>query len=653
MQAAFFVSSRGINEKQVGILFLAFGLAQFVCTAPAGYLLDYSDKKIQWVMSAAVVCSILTVASAASALPNSDNLTTMIVLKILQGAVTSVIPPAFNGITLGIVGSPGFTHQVSRNRMMNHVGTASVVAIGSLVAYFLYPTIGALFLVSPLAALGVVYNLRRIIPTHVDRDAARSLILESRTMTEYELAEEVALSKQRAKCLQKLSTQPSREPSSALCMSGNSRSLLRIQDNPTSLLADMAASTLLPASLDERIAEDSALAGNQFGAGVLEKDYHPPRFLNDLEPPSTKADMYPLRPFTSDAEHERSNAPLPPPTSSPIPHNRDYHASSSSASSCRRDQRSSTSASRSSCSSLPSFAFGWKSNHTKQPSSDQPTISKGTGSLRARTPLSVLVNPTLLVFCCIIFFFNVANASVLPLVMQSLALQDAQASILLSGLCIVIAQVFMSSFAMLCGVYTPYWGRKSIMLVGLASLTVRCFLLTFLVPAETRTTTPRASLVLKALILSTQFLDSVGAGILGTAQIFVTSDLSGGTGRFSLIMGVTTGAMCLGATVSSYVGQVIAYEYGYSVAFTSLGMVSLLPFVLYVFLMPETLPEYARPPPRNKRRRRLRELLRRLNVHRRNVLQSKSNPFRQRELIESQANEALHRVTAPESLGIL
>ena len=48
MQAAFLVSAKDFSEKQVGLLFLVFGMSQFLCMAPAGYFLDYSNRKISW-----------------------------------------------------------------------------------------------------------------------------------------------------------------------------------------------------------------------------------------------------------------------------------------------------------------------------------------------------------------------------------------------------------------------------------------------------------------------------------------------------------------------------------------------------------------------------------------------------------------------------
>lgn len=727
MEAAFLISTKSFTEKQVGTLFLVFGLSQFVCMAPAGYFLDYSNSKIHYVIMAAVLCSALTVLTACTAKEEGANMAGMIVLKILQGGVTAIIPPGFNGVTLGIVGSTGFTHQVSRNRMMNHIGTALVVAISSLVAYFLYPKIGALFLVSPVAALGVFYNLRRIVPTHVDRDAARGLILTSRTMTEYELADDVAIAKQQAVSNlhqdndDRLSMASSGISSSLLTNSlmtlpENSTITARVRNEHNNQQPSSSPYYQYPSSVGPTPppSETAAPRRGSLNNSNQHTSYKPPDLLTDngLSPPSSGVDDD-IHNIKNNRSSSTPYPPLPPPSMPPAakPYRIQSAASSletfsgigvndvpttadprlpqplpqppTTSSSCDgndADYESSveanpSQASRTSYSSIPSFNFGFPgmptNNNATLPkdgeadsSSNPPSTTKPSqappATLRARTPLAVLLNPPLIVFCCIIFFFYLANSAVLPLVMQSLALRDPQAGILLSGLCILIAQACMACFAKLCGDYSPIWGRKNLMLVGLASLTLRCFLLTFLVSSEYTITTTRGSHALKALILSTQFLDSVGAGIIGTLQILVTSDLSGGTGRFSLLLGVTTASMCLGGTISSYLGQVIAYECGYPVAFTSLGIMSLIPFFVYIFFMPETLPDYARPQPK-KRQRRLRELLKRLNEQRRKILQSKNNPFRRRKKedtnnkkSEAAAEEALenhHRRKAEESSG--
>jgi MFS family permease len=528
MQAAFLISAKSYTEKQVGLLFFVFGMSQFLCMAPSGYFLDYSNNKINWVIWAGCATATLTVITALSAAPFGDNMGLMIILKMLQGGITSILPPGFNGITLGIVGSTGFTHQVSRNRMMNHIGTALVVAIGSLIAYWRFPHIGHLFVVSPLAAIGMFYNLRRIKPNQVDKDAARALIVVSPTMTEYEQMDD--------------------EKDAILLASGSKHTdadcngvsdVTSCRDSPTKYT---------PPDISNK-GEAMTFSSSPMGSAKSVGGQHPENSDDIQKNPSIES--YPK-----------------------------------------------------STGSFSSFKFGW----SKPEKSDDR-------HRRAQSPLTAVMDPSLITFSLVVFSFHTANSSVLPLVMQSISLEDPQAGILLSGLCILIAQTFMSFFAKLCGDYSPIWGRKSLMLTGLFSLTLRCFLLTFLSSVQDKIEEEERSSVIKALILSTQLLDSVGAGIFGTLHILVTSDISGGTGRFSLMLGITTAAMCLGGTVSGYVGQALAQDYGYPAAFSALGIMSLVPLFTYAVFMPETLPDYARPKPK-QRRKRLLALLQRFNASR-------------------------------------
>lgn len=529
MQAAFLISAKSYTEKQVGLLFFVFGMSQFLCMAPSGYFLDYSNNKINWVIWAGCATATLTVITALFAAPFGENMGLMIILKMLQGGITSILPPGFNGITLGIVGSTGFTHQVSRNRMMNHIGTALVVAIGSLIAYWRFPHIGHLFVVSPLAAVGMFYNLRRIKPNQVDKDAARALIVVSPTMTEYEHMDD--------------------EKDAIWLASGSKHT-----DADCDGIRDMTSYR-----------------------GSSPTEYAPPEIPNmnqDMTP--TSSPTVPAKSISDQRQEDFNDVKKDPPNDS-YPH---------------------------STGSFSSFRFGW----SKPGKTDDR-------HRRAQSPLTAVMDPSLITFSLVVFSFHTANSSVLPLVMQCISLEDPQAGILLSGLCILIAQTFMSFFAKLCGDYSPVWGRKSLMLTGLFSLTLRCFLLTFLSSVQDKAGDKDGSSAVKALILSTQLLDSVGAGIFGTLHILVTSDISGGTGRFSLMLGITTAAMCLGGTVSGYVGQALAQDYGYPAAFSALGIMSLVPLFTYAVFMPETLPDYARPKPQ-QRRKRLLALLQRFNASR-------------------------------------
>jgi MFS family permease len=239
----------------------------------------------------------------------------------------------------------------------------------------------------------------------------------------------------------------------------------------------------------------------------------------------------------------------------------------------------------------PNFNLGiGLNNNVNDGGNDGSTPSAGISDSdsKANSPRQILSDPTLLIFICICFTFHLSNGTVLPLVMQTLAIANGRAGILMSGFCIIVAQIFMVASAHICGKYSGMYGRKRLFLLGILSVPVRCALLALLLHIRG---VNGESAVLDIIILSTQILDGVGAGIFGTMYVLVTSDISGGTGRFSLTLGLTTAAMSIGGTVSGYLGQALAEDIGYRQAFVILGCMSLIPAVLYLFFMPETLSE--------------------------------------------------------------
>lgn len=229
--------------------------------------------------------------------------------------------------------------------------------------------------------------------------------------------------------------------------------------------------------------------------------------------------------------------------------------------------------------SKPSFNFGWNSV--------SPSANPNSAVPHADAPWKVLRDPILLTFIVIVFLFHTANGTVLPLVMQTLAIDSGRTGILMSGLCIIVAQIFMVMTAKICGDYSGKHGRKGLFLIGLFTVPVRCLILTLLLQIRGD---EAASPWLQFVILSTQILDGIGAGSFGTMYILVTSDISGGTGRFAMTLGLTTAAMSIGGTVSGYLGEALAQDLGYEKAFFILMFMALVPAMVYLLFMPETLP---------------------------------------------------------------
>src|SRR5215469_11998326 len=101
------------------------------------------------------------------------------------------------------------------------------------------------------------------------------------------------------------------------------------------------------------------------------------------------------------------------------------------------------------------------------PARDQPS---GLAVLLTRRPL--------LVFAVCAVLFHLANAAMLPLVGQKLALQDKNLGTSLMSACIVAAQIVMVPMAMLVGRKADPWGRKPLFLTGFLILPVRGVLYT-------------------------------------------------------------------------------------------------------------------------------------------------------------------------------
>lgn len=186
----------------------------------------------------------------------------------------------------------------------------------------------------------------------------------------------------------------------------------------------------------------------------------------------------------------------------------------------------------------------------------------------------------LLIFAAAMAAFHLANAAMLPLVGQVLALQNKDVGTALMASCVVAAQVVMVPMAYVAGAKADSWGRKPIFLVGFAFLTARGFLYTL-------SDSPY-------WLVGVQILDGVGAGIFGALFPLVVQDLTHGTGRFNVSLGALTTVWGLGAALSNILAGWIVVVAGYRAAFIVLGLIAAAGLLLYATAMPETGPKAAR-----------------------------------------------------------
>ena len=194
-------------------------------------------------------------------------------------------------------------------------------------------------------------------------------------------------------------------------------------------------------------------------------------------------------------------------------------------------------------------------------------------------PLSVadlLANRPLVVFAGCIALFHLANAAMLPLVGQRLALAHAGYESAMLSACIVGAQMVMLPVALLCGVHADRVGRKPFLMAGFVVLALRGLLYTV-------NDAP-------AWLLGVQLLDGIGAGVLGVLVPLQVADLTEGSGRYNVSLAAVAMLGGIGAALSNGLAGIIVARASYDWAFTSLSLVALAGLVLLWARLPETAP---------------------------------------------------------------
>ena len=201
--------------------------------------------------------------------------------------------------------------------------------------------------------------------------------------------------------------------------------------------------------------------------------------------------------------------------------------------------------------------------------------------LPARASLrSLWKSPGLLTFGACLFLFQLANASVLPLVVEDLVYQGEKRSSLVVSALIVLPQIIVAVTAPWVGQWAKNWGRRPLLLIGLAALPIRALLF--------------ASVVDPTLVVAFQLLDGISGAVLGVLTALVIADATGGTGRFNLAQGIVGTASGIGASLGTTLFGVVAASFGRTAVFLSIASVALLAVAILWVFMPETRPSTER-----------------------------------------------------------
>ncbi len=142
--------------------------------------------------------------------------------------------------------------------------------------------------------------------------------------------------------------------------------------------------------------------------------------------------------------------------------------------------------------------------------------------------------------------------------------------------CMVGPQIVVALCSPWAGRQAQRWGRRPILIAGLAALPIRGVLF--------------ATVHDPYLLVVVQLLDGVTATVFSVMVPLTIADLTRGTGRFNLTQGIVGTMMGIGASLSPTLAGYITDDYGSSTAFLVLAAIALLGLTIVVWLMPETRP---------------------------------------------------------------
>jgi MFS family permease len=185
---------------------------------------------------------------------------------------------------------------------------------------------------------------------------------------------------------------------------------------------------------------------------------------------------------------------------------------------------------------------------------------------------AVGANYRLIIFGSCIVLFQLANASLMPLVSEELA-REHGSSLVVSAL-ISVPQIVVAILAPRVGSEADRWGRRPLLLIGLGALPIDAACLAFV-------DNP-------LLLVAAQTLSGISGVVIGVLTPLIVADITKGTGRFNLGQGIVGTVSGIGAALSTTVSGIVAQSFGAAAGFYAMAGVALLAVAVCWAFMPET-----------------------------------------------------------------
>jgi Major Facilitator Superfamily len=202
--------------------------------------------------------------------------------------------------------------------------------------------------------------------------------------------------------------------------------------------------------------------------------------------------------------------------------------------------------------------------------------ARGEHAAKLLRAVDLVKNHRLVLFTAALVLFQLADASMLPLIGESVATTIPTASsIWMSGL-IIVPQVVVAALAPWIGYHSEKRGRKPLLLIGFAAEPLRAALLAF--------TSNYAFLVIA------QFLNGITGAVIGVLTVLVITDLTAGTGRFNLAQGAVGAMIGIAASLSTLGSGFLFEGIGRTEGFIAIAAIAVAATALIWMFIAETKP---------------------------------------------------------------
>ena len=186
-------------------------------------------------------------------------------------------------------------------------------------------------------------------------------------------------------------------------------------------------------------------------------------------------------------------------------------------------------------------------------------------------------NWKLILFGGCLMMFHLANASLLPLVAQTLGRGNAaDGPMVMAGL-LAVPQIVVALLAPWAGYWSELWGRKPLLLAAFAVETVRALL--FVLTSD------------PSLMMAVQVLDGLTGAVINVVMILIITDLTAGSGRFNLSQGLLGTMTGVAAAVSTGVFGFVVQHAGATIGFLAMAATTASGLAVLALFLPETKPE--------------------------------------------------------------